>query len=118
MATPKTTFTVLRTKCQRENQLRALDVHNNRAIPVRGSNPEVKDGVRVLRLKGKNALDAVENRIRAAGARKQKKGRVCGVEIVLTFSPDPDPMPSHELVAERGVGFLDATYGKENIVAI
>jgi len=118
MNTSNTTYTVLRFKCMREDQLRALELHNGRQIPVRGANPEVEDGVRVLRLDGVTTLDAVETRVRKSGALKQKTGRVAAVEILLTFSPGPDLMPSPELFAERGERFLNETFGRDNVVAI
>ena len=117
MPTPKPAYAILRTKVQRASNLQAVGRHNERSIPVFGSDPDVDDGVRVLRMDGTEVWHAVATRIKESGARWPGKGRIWAMEALLTFSDDADPMPTKELLAHRGVAFADEIWGRENVVA-
>jgi len=111
-------YAIFRTKVQRAADLQTVDRHNRRTIPVLGADPTVKDGVRVIRLDGISAYDAVDRRIQESGAKRPGRGRVIAFEVIATFSPDADPAPSKELLAERGAAFFDRIYGRGNVVGI
>jgi len=110
-------YAILRTKVQRAANLQTVGRHNERLIPVFGADPDVEDGVKILRMDGAEAYHAVAARIHESGARWPGKGRICAFEVVLTFSNEADPMPTMELLAERGVAFADKMWGRKNVVA-
>ena len=118
MATSNPAYAILLSKVQRLGNLVAVGLHNGRLIPVPGADPSIKNGFKVIRLKGKNARAAVARRILQAGVRWPGRGRIWAVEIVLTFSDQADPMPGIEVLEKRGTAFLDGQYGEENVVAI
>jgi hypothetical protein len=111
-------YAIFRTKVQRAADLQTVDRHNRRTIPVLGADPTVKDGVRVIRLDGISAYDAVDLRIQESGAKRPGRGRIIAFEVIATFSPEADPAPSKELLAERGAAFFDRIYGRGNVVGI
>jgi hypothetical protein len=78
----------------------------------------MKDGFKIIRLKGENAYQAVAKRIEASGAKWPGRGRIWAVEILMTFSDHADPMPSSEVLEERVTAFLDQEFGPDNVVAI
>jgi Plasmid recombination enzyme len=110
-------FAILRVEVQRFSDLMAVHGHNARKFAVQGIDPESKGHVKELLLKGPDLCQAVAARISQAGIEKTSERRIVAAEILLTCSPDADPMPPPELMASRGLAFAMRAFGEENVVA-
>jgi hypothetical protein len=92
--------------------------HNLRTISTPAADPSVPEGVQVLRCDGKSAMEAYTNRLNSSGAWPAPWGRYAIIEVVLTLSPDHEDEPSREEFNTRNLGFLDDTFGRENVICV
>lgn len=110
-------FAILRVKALRISDLVATEGHNTRRFAVKGIDRTAKDQAKVLLLKGPDLVMAVWGRIKTSGAIEPGENRNVAAEVILTCSPDADPMPPPELMATRGLTFCRRIFGDENVVA-
>ena len=111
-------YAILRTKKLRLSEIPALGAHNNRSMPTPNADPQVTDGVQVLRCLGKDPLDAYIQRVRNSGAKPAGRNRHAAFEVVLALSPGSPIEPPEEVFFHRSQRFLDDVYGAENTVCI
>lgn len=113
-----TSFAILRTHPLRLGDIPVAHAHNCRRIATPNADPDVLDGVKILRCDGTDALDAYWRRVKSAGARPAGPRRYALVEVVLALSPNHETPPSEEEFIKRNVKFLDDLYGRKNIICI
>lgn len=111
-------YAVLRTKVQRATALFEVSAHNHRTIPVLFADPHRHDGVRVRRLTGSGAFNAVTSRIKESGAKWPGRGQVYAAEVLLALSEGNEQEPNREEFYNCSAAFLDRTFGHKNVVAI
>lgn len=114
----KPKFSILRTEPRTLRDILVISLHNSREIPVPNADPSKPDGFELIRCDGEEALFAVVRRVFASGAKRPGRNRAWAMEVMGTFSDHAEPMPSRDVVIQRGVKFLDKTYGRANVVAV